>query len=659
MMRISLFRTAMLAATLVAGTVDAQEADPFRLLAPARIAALPAAERQAWERYVETSRRQMAIAPNVVSPDQRRFLVLANRTRADARFLRGLDGLLLAQFPNGCWPLAYPLIGGTVDAAWFGDDATVEVLRLLRDAARGDDTFVGDERRQRARASLERGIRCVLDSQVVVDGRRTGWSGLHDPLTLAPFGLRGDPGLAAAATAEVLGFLMEQDSDDPRVAVAVHGGAAWLRETMLWGLAYAPRTEPVPTPGAGPFWARDYETGWNRPLFQLGGGEAVNDWRRVPAGGWTQDGWLTDAPARVLAHYDAWVAARATTVSAPVPARPNVMVDARHGGADGQVVGGMPIYRSIGAAVAAAPADGRGTFVIAIRNGRYREKLSIDKPNIHLVGESRDGTVLTYDVAAGHRSPGGWQYGTRGSWTLRVAAPGFRLERMTVENAFDFMGNAAKAEGDTTKITGTQAVAVMLDSGSDRAVFRDCRLAGHQDTLFPNAGRAYVQRCEILGSVDFIFGAGRAVFDDCDIVSRDRGSATNNGYITAPSTPVSQPYGFLFLGGRLRKETPGMAPNSVTLGRPWHPSGRPDAIGSAVFINVWMDAHVGATGWSPMNSTDAAGHRVENRPEDARFFEFGSTGPGAVASPSRRVLTPEQAAEFTILHVLDGWDPRQ
>jgi pectinesterase len=337
----------------------------------------------------------------------------------------------------------------------------------------------------------------------------------------------------------------------------------------------------------------------------------------------------------------------------------SAVVDARHGGADGETVAGVPTYRTIGAAVAAAPADGREAFVIAVRNGRYREKLSIDRPSIHLVGESRDGTVLTYDVAAGHLSPGGGPYGTRGSWTLRVAAPGFRLERMTVENGFDFMANAAKADSDSTKLRGTQAVAVMLDSGSDRAVFRDCRLSGHQDTLFPNAGRSYFQRCEILGSVDFIFGAGRAVFDDCDIVSRDRGSPTNNGYVTAPSTPIAQPYGFLFVNSRLRKETPWMAPNSVTLGRPWHPSGRPDAIGGAVFIDTWMDDHVGARGWSPMTSTDAAGTRVEHQPEDARFFEHGTTGPGAVASPTRRVLTPEQAAEYTIIRVLDGWDPRQ
>jgi pectinesterase len=648
-----ILRSAVLAATLTAGTLDAQGADSASPLSPSRIGALPAAERQAWERYVDTSRRQKPVADGSIAARVKQVQALLGadgRGPRERQFGEDLETLLAAQFPNGCWPAAYPLRGDPSDAATFDAAVMPGILRLLGRVARGEAPSAGADLRRRAGEGEARGIDCILHGQVVVDGRRTVWSVQHDPLTLASR----DSVLSAADGAALLEYLVELDPSDPRVSAAVREGAGWVRETMLWGIARRPGEPPVATPGAGPLWAGFYEMGSNRGLYPAGP-ETRYDWRAVPDRMWHAD-WLTDAPAAVLRRYDAWSAARASAASAPVPGRPDVMVDARHAGADGQVVSGMPIYRSIGAALAAAPADGREAFVIAVRPGRYREKLSIDKPNIHLVGEGRDGTVLTYDVAAGHTSPGGWPYGTRGSWTLRIAAPGFRLERMTVENAFDFMGNEAKPEGE--RIMGTQAVAVMLDSGSDRAVFRDCRLSGHQDTLFPNAGRSYFGRCEIAGSVDFIFGAGRAVFDDCDIVSRDRGSASNNGYITAPSTPVSQPYGFLFVGGRLRRETPGMAPNSVTLGRPWHPSGRPDAIGSAVFINVWMDDHVGATGWSPMNSTDAAGNRVENQPEDARFFEFGSTGPGAVASPSRRVLTAAQAAEFTIARVLDGWDPR-
>jgi pectinesterase len=335
---------------------------------------------------------------------------------------------------------------------------------------------------------------------------------------------------------------------------------------------------------------------------------------------------------------------------------PSVVVDARYAGKDGARVVGLPTYRSIGAALAAAPARSPTPFHILIRKGRYYEKLSVDKPNIQFLGESRDSTVLTYNAAAGHRSPSGEPWTTHGSFTLRVTAPDFHLRNMTVENAFDYMANYAKPNTDTTKLVGSQGVAVMLAPGSDRAHFANCTIAGHQDTLFADAGRAYFVRCIITGSVDFIFGAGRAVFHNVDIISRDRGSQSNNGYVTAPSTPISQPYGFLFVDCRLRRETPAMAHHTVTLGRPWHPVGDPNAIGSVVFNNCWMDHHIGAKGWESMYSTNAAGVRTLHRPEDARFLEYRTRGPGAMTSATRWLMTSAEAANYTIARVLGDWN---
>ncbi|HEX2202614.1 MAG TPA: pectinesterase family protein [Longimicrobium sp.] len=345
--------------------------------------------------------------------------------------------------------------------------------------------------------------------------------------------------------------------------------------------------------------------------------------------------------------------------AAPDSAAYAAAVDARHAGAEGARVGGVRTWRTLGGALAAAPAEGGRPYRVLIRNGRYREKLSVTAPDVHLVGESREGTVLTYDAAAGHAAPGGGTWGTRGSYTLRVAAPGFRLERMTVENAFAYMENRRRPDGDPAKMTATQGVAVLTDSASDRAVFRDCVLRGHQDTLFHDGGRAYFAGCAILGSVDFVFGAGQAVFEDCDIVTLDRGEDPN-GYVTAPSTPLSRPYGLVFVRSRLRKEHPGMGAGTVALGRPWHPAADPQAVGSAVFVDCWMDDHVSAAGWARMGATPpGGGERVWYEPESARFFEYRSTGPGALSSPSRRVLSDAEAAYFTPAQVLRGWDPRE
>ncbi len=319
--------------------------------------------------------------------------------------------------------------------------------------------------------------------------------------------------------------------------------------------------------------------------------------------------------------------------------------------------GGVPTFRTIGDALSQLPVNGGTRTVIYIKNGHYREKLTVDRPRVTLRGESRNGVVLTYDASADTPSPGGSTFGTRGSYTLRIVAPDFRAEHITIENAFDYPANAAKAADDPTKIKNTQGVAVMTDLGNDRAVFDDVRILGHQDTLFVNSGRAWFHACEITGSVDFIFGAGQSVFEACDIISRDRGSATNNGYVTAPSTNVSQPYGMLFLHSRLKKERAGMASASVTLGRPWHPFADPQAVGSAVFISCEMEDHIGAKGWDRMSSVDSTGTRIWYEPESARFFEYGSTGPGAQSSPSRRLLTKKEMQRFTRVNVFSGWNP--
>ena len=100
-----------------------------------------------------------------------------------------------------------------------------------------------------------------------------------------------------------------------------------------------------------------------------------------------------------------------------------------------------------------------------------------------------------------------------------------------------------------------------------------------------------------------------------------------------------------------------MAPASVSLGRPWHPFGDPDAVGSVAFIDTWMDDHIAAKGWERMSSTDSTGARVWWEPESARFFEGGSRGPGALASATRRQGTGAELARFAKASVLRGWQP--
>lgn len=318
------------------------------------------------------------------------------------------------------------------------------------------------------------------------------------------------------------------------------------------------------------------------------------------------------------------------------------VVDARYRGADGDLVGEQRVYRTVGAALSAAPDSSIAPFVVLIRNGRYHEKLSIDKANITLRGESRDSTILTNDASADTPDSAGGTYGPRRSFTLRVIAPDFRAEHLTIENAFNFRGNLARAEGDPAKMKNTQAVALHLDRGSDRTAVVDCILIGWQGTLYADAGRAWFHDSIILGQTDFIFGGGVALFDDCDIVSRGA------GYITAPSTPPLQRFGFVFIGSRLGRESQAVRKNTVALGRPWHPSSNPSVNPSVVYIDCNLDDHILKEGWAPMGGY---------APETARFFEYRDHGVGAAKHPARRLLSDVEAVRYSPSDVLAAWNP--
>ena len=100
-----------------------------------------------------------------------------------------------------------------------------------------------------------------------------------------------------------------------------------------------------------------------------------------------------------------------------------------------------------------------------------------------------------------------------------------------------------------------------------------------------------------------------------------------------------------------------MAPNSVALGRPWHPFADPAVNSAVAYVDCWMDDHIGERGWDRMSSVDSTGTRTWYEPANARFVEAGTTGPGAVKSAARRTLSSDELARYTPKAVLGGWLP--
>jgi len=142
-------------------------------------------------------------------------------------------------------------------------------------------------------------------------------------------------------------------------------------------------------------------------------------------------------------------------------------------------------FTTIQAAIDSVPSNSSKRTVIFVKNGTYKEVVTIRKNNIHLIGESNTKTIITYDNYAGKLKPDGTTYGTSGSAS-------FYLMKQIIKN---------------------------------------CIFIGNQDTLYAHSGRQYYVNCKIIGDTDFIFGGATAVFENCEIVSTPKG-----GYVTAASS---------------------------------------------------------------------------------------------------------------------------
>jgi PelA/Pel-15E family pectate lyase len=228
-------------------------------------------------------------------------------TLARTAFLRGVDYLLDAQFPSGCWPQVYPLMGSYHDAATNNDNATVNVMRLLRDVGRGTFAFVGSAVRTRAASAVSVATSCLLASQVVARGIRTTWGQQHDPITLAPTTGRSYelPSLAGQEGGRVMEVLMEEATPSAALVEAVHAAATFYRATAIPNVRYVSGVGLVAAAGAGPVWARMLEIDTFRPIFANRDGIKLYDFNQLTDRR-TGYSWYGTEVGSSLRLYDSW-----------------------------------------------------------------------------------------------------------------------------------------------------------------------------------------------------------------------------------------------------------------------------------------------------------------------------------------------------------------
>ncbi len=297
-------------------------------------------------------------------------------------------------------------------------------------------------------------------------------------------------------------------------------------------------------------------------------------------------------------------------------------------------------YKSVQEGIDALSAEGGS---LLIKPGTYREVVHIAKPHVRMQGLTDDAAkVIIVESNSAYTSGG-----TFHSATAFVTGDDFYAENVTFQNDY------SRSHG--LQPQGSQAIA--LSVRADRAVFRNVRFLGAQDTLFAasrscasDAGpcmpaRQYFSNCYIEGNVDFIFGDAEAVFDHCHI----HAIAHERVFVTAQSKRYpEQQSGYVFNHCQLTSDS---QVGSLFLGRPWRP------YATVVFLNSKLDEKLDPAGWAEWHAGETT------RLETAFYAEHASFGPGsnpAKREPHARQLSGQEAEKYmtsTFLAGSDGWNP--
>jgi pectinesterase len=249
-------------------------------------------------------------------------------------------------------------------------------------------------------------------------------------------------------------------------------------------------------------------------------------------------------------------------------------------------------------------------ITLYLKNGVYNEKIELPANNtdVTFIGESVEQTIITFNDYSGRG-----KLNTFTSPTAKISGNRFVAENITFVNSAGPVG---------------QALALYVDA--DKAVFKNCRFLGNQDTIYAAGehARQYFLNCYIEGTTDFIFGPSTAVFQQCTIRCKA------DSYITAANTPQGKKFGFVFLDCQITADS---SVKNVYLGRPWR------AFSKTVFLHCQLPAVIAPAGWDNWSNP--------NNEKTAFYAEYRNTGEGASiknrAAWSKQ-LSDQEAETYTL-----------
>ncbi|XP_013633917.1 PREDICTED: pectinesterase-like [Brassica oleracea var. oleracea] len=252
-------------------------------------------------------------------------------------------------------------------------------------------------------------------------------------------------------------------------------------------------------------------------------------------------------------------------------------------------------FLTISEAVVKVPESGSSKFVIHVKGGFYPENVILPpkKSNVVMFGDGNTKTI----VSASLNRLDNPLFTTFQTATFSVRGRGF------VAMDMKFVNTAGPEKNQ----------AVAFHSMSTFSVMYRCTFEGFQDTLYAHAGDQLYRECDIVGTVDFIFGYSAAIFQRCNILSRKPLPNQINTITAQAASDQFAKSGFVIVNSTIG---PYLGEHFTTyLGRPWKP------FATVLVMKTYLGDIVEPRGWIAWNK--------EAPPTTLRYGEFKNSGPGS------------------------------
>ncbi|KAH7292176.1 hypothetical protein KP509_29G054600 [Ceratopteris richardii] len=235
-----------------------------------------------------------------------------------------------------------------------------------------------------------------------------------------------------------------------------------------------------------------------------------------------------------------------------------------------------------------------------------------------------DLTIVQWHLKASDHDENGAELTAYNTASVTVYASNFVAKDITFKNTLP-----APPPG----IEGRQAAAFRISG--DKAAFYRCGFVGGQDTLCDDQGRHYFEDCFIQGSIDFVFGDGRSLYNRCELNS----IAQSYGSIAAQDRQsLDDNTGFSFVNCKITGSGP------IYLGRAMGPFSR------IVFAYSEFNGIIDPRGWDDWDHDTSKDKTVY-------YGQYKCNGAGA--DESKRVewsheLSDEEALPYLDVSFIDG-----